>query len=54
MAITGSSAIGGIVGRSYKNRSLYKTGERTQIMAMRGGRKKPKKKKSMRGGRRRK
>lgn len=52
MAVTGSSAIGGVVGRSYKNRTRYKTAERTTIMAMRGGRKK--KKKTSRGGRRRK
>lgn len=51
MAVTGSSAIGGVVGRSYKNRTRFKTTGRTTIMAMRGGRKK---KKTTRGGRRRK
>jgi len=39
MAVTGSSAIGGVVGRSYKNRTRFKL-EETRIMAMRGGKKK--------------
>jgi len=51
MAVTGSSVVGGVIGRSYKNRTRFKT-EETRIMAMRGGKKK--KKKSSRGGRRRK
>lgn len=51
MAVTGSGSVGGVIGRSYRNRSKFKT-EETKIMAMRGGRKK--KKKTTRGGRRRK
>jgi len=51
MAVTGSSVVGGVIGRSYKNRTRFKP-EETRIMAMRGGKKK--KKKTSRGGRRRK
>ena len=51
MAVTGSSVVGGVIGRSYKNRTRFKP-EETKIMAMRGGKKK--KKKNNRGGKRRK
>lgn len=51
MAVTGSSVVGGVIGRSYKNRTRFKP-EETKIMAMRGGKKK--KKKNNRGGRKKK
>jgi len=49
--VTGSSVVGGVIGRSFRNRTRFKS-EETKIMAMRGGKKK--KKKNTRGGKRRK